>query len=180
MPGICAHHAVHVAADLVGRTVLVQGAAGLVGLCAVQLARHAGARVIGTVRSPSDEKIARKAGAKEVLSSDKGFIDRVKAIASDGVDHIAEVAFGANVEADVELLKQGGSIAAYATNVVTPHVLFWQMVFKNVQLFLLSSDDFPIDAKMRATQDLNSALEAGWSGFDIATTDSACGNCDSS
>jgi NADPH:quinone reductase len=82
MPGVTAHRAVHVAGDLVARAVLVQGAAGSVGLCAVQLARHAGARVIGTLRSPSDEKIARKAGANEVLSSDKGLIDRVKAIAS--------------------------------------------------------------------------------------------------
>jgi NADPH:quinone reductase len=51
IPGITAHRAVHVAGDVSGRTVLVQGAAGSVGLCAVQLARRAGARVIGTVRS---------------------------------------------------------------------------------------------------------------------------------
>jgi hypothetical protein len=30
------------------------------------------------------------------------------------------------------------------------------------------SDDCPTEAKIRATRDLNSALEAGWSGFEIA------------
>src|SRR5262252_8516117 len=52
IPGITAHRAVHVGGDVARRTVLVQGAGGAVGLCAVALARHAGAHVIGTVRSP--------------------------------------------------------------------------------------------------------------------------------
>jgi len=42
------------------------------------------------------------------------------------------------------------------------------MVFKNIRLFFLGSDDFPKDAKVAAAQDLNRALEAGWAGFDIA------------
>jgi len=168
IPGITAHRAVHVAGDVNGRTVLVQGAAGAVGLCAVQLARQAGARVIGTVRSSSDEKIARNAGANEVLQADKDLITRVRALAPEGIDHIVEVAFGANVEADVELLKEGGSIAAYATNGATPNIPFWEMVFKNTRLFFLGSDDFPKEAKIQATRDLNRALEAGWSGFEIS------------
>ena len=71
IPGITAHRAVHVGGSVMGRTVLVQGAAGSVGVCAVQLARCAGARVIGTVRSASDEATAKNAGAHEVLVSDK-------------------------------------------------------------------------------------------------------------
>jgi NADPH:quinone reductase len=62
----------------------------------------------------------------------------------------------------------GGSIATYATHVEKPDLPFWPMVFKNVRLFFLGSDDFPSEAKMSAAQDLNSALEAGWSGFEIA------------
>src|SRR5208282_1751630 len=107
IPGITAHRAVHVAGSVNGRTVLIQGAAGSVGVCAVQLARRAGGRVIGTVRSPSDEGTAKNAGAHEVLVSDKDLTSRVRALAADGIDHIVEVAFGANIEADVQLLKQG-------------------------------------------------------------------------
>jgi NADPH:quinone reductase len=61
IPGITAHRAVHVGGSVSGRTVMVQGAAGAVGLCAVALARHAGARVIGTVRSASDQTTALSA-----------------------------------------------------------------------------------------------------------------------
>jgi NADPH:quinone reductase len=167
IPGITGHRAVHVGGDVRGRTVLVQGAAGSVGLCAVALARHAGARVIGTVRSGSDEQAARNAGAQEVIINSGDLVSRVNALAPDGVDHIVEVAFGANVETDVELLKNDGSVATYATDKATPTIPFWQMVFKNIRLYLLGSDDFPREAKMQAARDINSALEAGWTGFEI-------------
>jgi NADPH:quinone reductase len=168
IPGITAHRAVHVAGPVNGRTVLVQGAAGSVGLCAVQLARFAGARVIGTVRSSSDETIAKNAGAHDVVLSDNQLAARIRALAPEGVDHIVEVAFGANIAADVELLKPDGSVASYATDKAAPTIPFWQMVFKNIRLFFLGSDDFPKEAKMQAARDLSAALAAGWRGFDIA------------
>jgi NADPH:quinone reductase len=168
IPGITAHRAVHVAGPVNGRSVLVQGAAGSVGACAVQIARFAGARVIGTVRASSDEATAKNAGAHEVIVGDKELTSRVRALAPDGIDHIVEVAFGANIEADVELLNQGGSIASYATDNAAPKIPFWQMVFKNIRVFFLGSDDFSKEAKSQATWDLNAALEAGWPGFDIS------------
>ena len=168
IPGITGHRAVHVAGLVSGRTVLVQGAAGSVGLCAVQLARHAGAHVIGTIRSAGEEQTARDAGAHEVFLNDERLSDRVKSIAPGGVDHIVEVAFAANIERDLELLRGGGSIATYATNAPTPTLPFWPLVFKNIQLFFLGSDDFPLEAKGEAARDLNSALEAGWQGFRIS------------
>jgi NADPH:quinone reductase len=167
IPGITAHRAVHVAGPVNGRTVMVQGAAGSVGLCAVQLARFAGARVIGTVRSSSDEATAKNAGAHDVVQSDSELVSHVRALAPDGIDHIVEVAFAANIEANVELLKLGGSIASYATDNATPKIPFWQMVFKNIRVFFLGSDDFPREAKVQAARDLNAALVAGWPGFEI-------------
>jgi NADPH:quinone reductase len=126
IPDITAHRAVHVAGPVSGRTVLVQGAAGSVGLCAVQLARQAGARVIGTIRSTAEEETARNAGAHELVRNDKTqeFIARVKELAPNRIDHIVEVAFGANIEADLELLNLGGSVASYATNVDKPAIPF--------------------------------------------------------
>ncbi|HSZ76235.1 MAG TPA: NADPH:quinone reductase [Chthoniobacterales bacterium] len=168
IPGITAHRAVHVAGIVRGRTVLIQGAVGAVGLCAVQLARRAGARVIGIIRSSEDEETATKAGAHEVVRNDDMLAAGVRALAPKGVDHIIEVAFGANIEVDLELLNMGGSIATYATDRETPQIPFWPMVFKNTRLFFLGSDDFPRDAKVLAAKDLNAALEDGWSGFDVA------------
>jgi NADPH2:quinone reductase len=167
IPGITGHRAVHAAGPVSGRTILVQGAAGSVGLCAVQLARYSGAHVIGTIRTPAEERTARQAGAHEVLLNDAQLPVEVKALAPEGIDHIVEVAFAANIERDVELLKMGGSIAAYATNAATPTIPFWQMVFKNIRLFFLGSDDFTPEVKEAAARDLNAALAAGWSGFAI-------------
>jgi NADPH:quinone reductase len=123
--------------------------------------------VIGIVRSPSDEAAAKNAGAHEVLLSDNDLSSRLKAMAPEGIDHIVEVAFGANIEADIDLLKPGGSIATYATDIASPKIPFWQMVFKNIRVFFLGSDDFAKEAKMQAARDLNAALEAGWPGFEI-------------
>jgi NADPH2:quinone reductase len=61
--------------------------------------------------SHSEEEIASQAGAHEVVRNDQELMSRLKALAPDGIDHIVEVAFGANVGADVDLLKTGGSIA---------------------------------------------------------------------
>jgi NADPH:quinone reductase-like Zn-dependent oxidoreductase len=101
------------------------------------------------------------------FSTDAELLVRIRALAPGGIDHIVEVAFGANIERDLELLKMGGSIATYATNAATPTIPFWPMVFKNIHLFFLGSDDFPPEAKAAATRDINAALEAGWPGFAI-------------
>lgn len=64
IPGITAHRTVHAAGAVEGRTVLIQGAAGAVGSCAVGLAGQGGARVIATVRSEVDAAVTRRAGAQ--------------------------------------------------------------------------------------------------------------------
>src|SRR5438309_6963393 len=87
-----------------GRTVLVQGGAGAVGACAVQLAHRAGAGVIATCRSEGDKEIASRAGADEVLLTTGNLAERVRGLAPDGVNHIVEVAFGANIKTDTTVL----------------------------------------------------------------------------
>jgi NADPH2:quinone reductase len=168
IPGITAHRAVHVAGSVGEQTVLVQGGAGAVGACAVQLAHRAGARVIATCRAEADKQIAVRAGADEVLLTTGNLAERIRALAPDGVHHIVEVAFGANIKTDTEVLAQGGSIATYATNAPTPEIPVWQLVFVNARLFFVGSDDVPAEAKIEATHDINKALEAGWQGLDIA------------
>jgi NADPH2:quinone reductase len=168
IPGITAHRAVHVAGSIESKTVVVQGGAGSVGACAVQLAHQAGARVIATCRAESDKEPASRAGADEVLLTSDKLAERIRALAPDGVDHIVEVAFGANIKTDTEVLAQGGSIATYATNVPIAETPVWQLVFVNARLFFVGSDDVPAEAKIEATRDMNRALEAGWKGLDIA------------
>jgi NADPH2:quinone reductase len=170
IPGITAHRGVHVAGPVAGRVVLVQGGAGAVGICAVQIARRAGAHVIATVRSGDDEAVASRAGAHQVVRTggvpDNEVVSHIRTLAPQGVAHIVEVAFDANIEGDVAVLAQGGSLAAYATGHESPPVPFWELVFKNVRVCFLGSDDFPAEAKTAAARDLNAALEAKWPGFE--------------
>ena len=123
--------------------------------------------MIATCRTEGDKKIASRAGADEVLLTDQTLTERIRPLAPDGVHHIVEVAFGANIKADTDVLAQGGSIATYATNVPMPETPIWQLVFVNARLFFVGSDDVPTEAKIEATHDINRALEAGWKGLDI-------------
>jgi NADPH:quinone reductase-like Zn-dependent oxidoreductase len=66
-----------------GDTVLIGGAAGGVGVFAIQLAKLAGARVIGTA-SPSTFEFLRQFGVEPVAYG-PGLADRVLALAPDGV-----------------------------------------------------------------------------------------------
>ena len=67
-----------------GQTLLVNGAAGGVGTAAVQLARARGARVIGTA-GESNHEFLRSLGA-EPTTYGPGLVQRVRALAPDGVD----------------------------------------------------------------------------------------------
>lgn len=171
IPGITAHRAVHVRGPVDGRTILVQGGAGAVGQCAVALARYAGARVLATVRSEPDAALARRAGAHHTIRTDgvspSDILSRIQKHAPEGVDHIVEVAFHANIQLDEVILSSGGSIAAYATADATATIPFWQLVFKNISIYFLGSDDFPTAAKQAAAVALNETLAAGWAGFHI-------------
>jgi NADPH2:quinone reductase len=168
IPGITAHRCVHAAGPVEGRTVLVQGGAGAVGICALQLARRAGATGIATVRAPADESLARSAGAHHVVHAGPDVVQRVRALVPNGAHHIVEVAFGANIAPDMEMLAVRGSIAAYATNLFTPQIPFWPLLFKNVRVDFLGSDDFTPAEKVEAARAINEALLAGWDGMPIA------------
>lgn len=68
LQGMTAHYLVYSTYPLKkGETVLIHAAAGGVGLLLVQMARNIGARVIATVGSEEKARLAREAGADEVI-----------------------------------------------------------------------------------------------------------------
>jgi NADPH2:quinone reductase len=68
LQGMTAHYVSHDSYQLKqGETALVHAAAGGVGLLLVQMAHHIGARVIATVSTEQKAKLARAAGAHEVI-----------------------------------------------------------------------------------------------------------------
>ena len=84
-----------------GQTVLVNGAAGAVGISTVQLARERGAKVIGTA-SAANHDYLRSYGAEPTTYGD-GLVERVRALAPDGVDRAIDDAGGGALPALVEL-----------------------------------------------------------------------------
>lgn len=69
-----------------GETVLIHGASGSTGLAAVQLARHLGATVIASTRSPDKTAALEQAGAHHVVSSSEPLKGPVRALCPQGVD----------------------------------------------------------------------------------------------
>jgi NADPH2:quinone reductase len=120
------------------------------------------------VRSFGDESTARNASAHQVVQPGPDLIERVREIAPHRVDHIVEVAFGANIAVDAALLAVRGSVATYATDVDSPGIPFWPLLFKSIRVFFLGSDDFAPADKAEAARAVNEALVAGWTGFEIA------------
>lgn len=77
-----------------GETLLLHGAAGVVGSLAVQLAVAQGGTVIGTA-SPANHSYLRELGAVPVAYGE-GLVERVRAVAPQGVDAVFDAAgFGA-------------------------------------------------------------------------------------
>lgn len=68
LQGMTAHYLCHDTYPLKrGETALVHAAAGGVGLLLVQMAHHIGARVLATVSTDEKAKLAREAGADEII-----------------------------------------------------------------------------------------------------------------
>ncbi|WP_345410744.1 NADP-dependent oxidoreductase [Actinomycetospora chlora] len=76
--------------DHTGTTLVVDGASGGVGVYAVQLAVARGATVVGTA-GPAHQEDVRALGATPVVYGD-GLVDRVRAVAPQGVDVALETA----------------------------------------------------------------------------------------
>jgi NADPH2:quinone reductase len=169
IPGITAHRAVFADGPVAGMTVLVHGVLGGVGALAAQLARWGGANVIGTVRRSSDLQRTTTAGTQVVALDDPDPAAAIRAHAAEGVDRVVEVSFSDNVDLDAAVLKNNGIIAAYATRQDRPDFPFWPMLFDNIVIRLLGSDDFSAASKQQAADDLTAAADDGALSIPIAT-----------
>jgi NADPH:quinone reductase-like Zn-dependent oxidoreductase len=92
----------------VGQSVLVHGAAGGVGAMATQLAREAGAYVIGTGRT-ADRQTALDFGAREFVDLDNDSLEDVG-----GVDLVFDVIGGDVGKRSTGLIRGGGMLVTIA------------------------------------------------------------------
>lgn len=172
VPCLTAHLALFSDGSVTGRTVLVQGGAGAVGLAAVRFAAHHGARVLATASTPAKQAIAREAGATEVLDyRAPNVAARILALTDGrGVDRIVEVDFGANQPMDGQVIALHGTIAAYSSSREPKPVLDYYVLAKKavtlrfIQAMLL--DGQALEAAVAGT---SAAIAAGWMHLPIAS-----------
>ncbi len=95
-----------------GETLLVHGAAGGVGLTAVEIGKRLGARVIATASGPAKLQVAADAGADHLIESGAADLkDQVKALTHGrGADVVYDPVGGALFEASLRCTTLGGRI----------------------------------------------------------------------
>lgn len=116
LQGITAHALVHRCARLQpGETVVVGAAAGGTGSLAVQLAKRAGARVIGLASTPDKRALAERLGADATVDSRAEDLKDAILEVNDGrqVDAVFEMAGGATFEACLRTLAPFGRLVAF-------------------------------------------------------------------
>lgn len=115
IPGLTASHAILLAGELEGRTLLIQGGAGAVGLYAIQFAKAAGARVVASVSSAAKAAAARAAGADETIDYRATGLPAAVARLTEGrgVDVVLEVNLAANGRSYPAILAEHGKAVVY-------------------------------------------------------------------
>ena len=141
VPAITAHYAVFADGPVANKSLLVQGGGGAVGEAAIRMAKHAGAQVFATARSPARAEIALAAGADRVFDLNMpGACDEVREAAPDGIDRLIEVDFGANVDFSAKIVAIGGTIVSYSsTSVPRPEIPYYDLQRKAVVIRLISN-----------------------------------------
>lgn len=117
-----------------GETLFVLGAAGGVGLTAVEVGRRLGARVIASARGAEKLAVARAAGADEVIDSDAPDLkDRLRALG--GVDVCYDPVGGAAFDTTLRTMRPDGRMLAigFASGTV-PQVPANLLLVKNVSV----------------------------------------------
>lgn len=139
-------------------TVLVHGASGGVGTAAVQLARAAGAAVIGTAGSERGRALVRDLGAVHVLDhrAPNDLAQVLDATSGRGVEVILEMLANVNLEKDFQALASGGRLVVIGSRgrvEIAPRDIMWgQFTILGMTLYKTTDHEHA---------ELFAALEAG-------------------
>jgi NADPH2:quinone reductase len=118
-----------------GETVLVHGAAGGVGTAAIQVAKASGAKVIAVVSTDEKEKVARDAGADEVVRSDGAWKDEAKELSGGGVNVVFDPVGGDRFKDSVRSLTDEGRVVVIGfTEGSIPEIAVNRLLLRNVSV----------------------------------------------
>lgn len=116
LQGMTAHYLIHSTYPLKkGETALIHAAAGGVGLLLAQMARNIGAHVIATVSSEEKAKLAREAGADNVIIYTKqDFEEETKRLTQGKGVHVAYDGVGKTTfEKDLNIMRPRGYVVLF-------------------------------------------------------------------
>ncbi len=116
LQGMTAHYLTHSTFALKpGQTCLIHAAAGGVGLLLVQIAKIAGATVIGTVSTREKAQLATDHGADHIiLYTESDFLEQVKRItANKGVDVVYDSVGSTTFRKSLDCLRPRGLMASF-------------------------------------------------------------------
>ncbi len=118
-----------------GETVLVHGAAGGVGTAVLQVAKGLGAETIGVVSTDDKERVAREAGADEVVRADGPWKDQAKELSGGGVDIVLDPVGGDRFTDSLRSLREGGrAIVVGFTGGSIPEVRVNRLLLNNIEV----------------------------------------------
>jgi synaptic vesicle membrane protein VAT-1 len=111
---LTAYHAMFTMGNLQpGDRILIHGAAGGVGIAAVQLARTRGLVIFGTA-GPAKQEYLRKIGVDHAIDHEKSdFVDVVRKYAPDGVEMVMDPIGGRSFSRSFECLGPVGRLVVY-------------------------------------------------------------------
>ena len=118
-----------------GESVLVHGAAGGVGTATIQVAKGLGARPIAVVSSDEKERVAREAGAEDVLRADGPWKDQAKQLTGGGVDVVVDPVGGDRFTDSVRSLGENGRVVVVGfTGGSIPEVRVNRLLLNNTEI----------------------------------------------
>ncbi len=118
-----------------GEQVLVHGAAGGVGTAALQVARALGARTIAVVSSDEKERVAREAGADEVVRADGPWREQVQELSGGGVDIVLDPVGGDRFLDSLRALAENGRLVVVGfTGGSIPEVKVNRLLLRNLDV----------------------------------------------
>ncbi len=113
VPYATAHYGLFARGDSkAGETVFIHGASGAVGTAAIQLAKRAGMRVIGSGGSERGRQLILDEGADHAVDhTTEGYLDEVKSLTGgNGPEIILEMLANINLASDLDLVAKYGRV----------------------------------------------------------------------
>ncbi|NYF87982.1 NADPH:quinone reductase [Tunturiibacter empetritectus] len=168
VPALTAHRCVYADGPVNDLKVLVTGGAGAVGAHAIQFAKHGGATVFTTVSNERQVAIARAAGADVII--DRTREDQVTRLgewvgrANERIiDRVIDVAFGANLDTTMKVLKENGVIATYSSDAKPePTLSFFPLLRLGATIRFIFVYNMSSEAHQLAIEATNRGLQEGW------------------